>query len=185
MRIEINKENIQEYAKRYDKRSKGTKDEIIYNEMINWLKCNRFLDKERFLKIWDWKSPYKYLFKKIEEKNEDERIKRITKIAFSPKTDEKDRITLLLGQYKGLYGVGYPVASAILHFAFPDKYPILDTRALESLGIVKPKSYNFYFWQRYCDEIREISQKVSEDIRTIDKAIWMYSKENKKSKCKV
>jgi coproporphyrinogen III oxidase-like Fe-S oxidoreductase len=82
MRIEINKENIQEYAKRYDERSKGTQDEIIYNEMINWLKCNRFLDKEKFLKIWDWKNPDKRQFKKTKEINEDERIKKNKKCFF-------------------------------------------------------------------------------------------------------
>ena len=33
-----------------------------------------------------------------------------------------------------LRGVGVPVASALLHFAVPERYPILDFRALESLG---------------------------------------------------
>lgn len=70
------------------------------------------------------------------------------------------------------------VASAILHFAFPNKYPILDTRVLWSLGWEQPKYYTFDFWQKYCNEIKGISEKVGENIRTIDKALWEYSKEN-------
>ena len=50
-------------------------------------------------------------------------------------TDEAIRITSLLE----LEGVGVPTASTLLYFAFPDDYPILDVRALESLG-VKPRS---------------------------------------------
>ncbi len=49
--------------------------------------------------------------------------------------DEATRIGALLE----LEGVGVPTASTLLYFAFPDDYPILDIRALESLG-VKPRS---------------------------------------------
>ena len=44
--------------------------------------------------------------------------------------DEATRIGALLE----LEGVGVPTASTLLYFAFPDDYPILDIRALESLG---------------------------------------------------
>src|SRR5579872_2755800 len=46
-------------------------------------------------------------------------------------TDEPERIAPLLA----LQGVGVPTASTPLYFAFPDDYPILDVRALESLGV--------------------------------------------------
>ena len=48
-----------------------------------------------------------------------------------------------------LDGVGVPTASTLLYCAFPDHYPILDVRALESLG-VKPRSqYPLSFWLGY------------------------------------
>jgi hypothetical protein len=46
--------------------------------------------------------------------------------------DEATRMNALLE----LEGVGVPTASTLLYFAFPDDYPILDVRALESLGLV-------------------------------------------------
>ncbi len=78
-----------------------------------------------------------------------------------------------------LNGVSYPVASIILHFAFPDKYPIMDVRAISSLGWEKPNSYNFDFWKKYCEMIQNISRETGESLRTIDKALWKYDKGQK------
>ena len=63
--------------------------------------------------------------------------------------DESTRIAALLE----LEGVGVPTASTLLYFAFPDDYPILDVRALESLG-VKPRSqYPVSFWLEYLGRV--------------------------------
>ena len=45
-----------------------------------------------------------------------------------------------------LDGVGVPTASALLHFAFPSDYPMLDVRALESLGRRGRTEYSVSFW---------------------------------------
>ena len=88
-------------------------------------------------------------------------------------TDEASRIAALLE----LEGVGVPTASTLLYFAFPDDYPILDVRALESLG-VKPRSqYPVSFWLEYLSACREIASGAGVSIRTLDKALWQYSKE--------
>jgi hypothetical protein len=87
--------------------------------------------------------------------------------------DEATRITALLA----LDGVGVPTASTLLYFAFPDDYPILDVRALESLG-VKPRSqYPVGFWLEYLAACRELARRAGVSIRTLDKALWQYSKE--------
>jgi hypothetical protein len=51
--------------------------------------------------------------------------------------DEAKRMEALLE----LSGVGVPTASTLLHFAFPQDYPILDIRALEALGVPARASY--------------------------------------------
>ena len=62
-------------------------------------------------------------------------------------------------------------------FAFPDHYPILDVRALESLG-VKPRSqYPLSFWLGYLDACHELAQQAGVSLRTLDKALWQHSKE--------
>jgi hypothetical protein len=88
-------------------------------------------------------------------------------------TDEAVRITSLLE----LEGVGVPTASTLLYFAFPDDYPILDVRALESLG-VKPRSqYPVSFWLGYLAACRQIARDAGVSVRTLDRALWQYSKE--------
>jgi hypothetical protein len=88
-------------------------------------------------------------------------------------TDEAVRITSLLE----LEGVGVPTASTLLYFAFPDDYPILDVRALESLG-VKPRSqYPVSFWLGYLAACRQIARDARVSVRTLDRALWQYSKE--------
>jgi hypothetical protein len=87
--------------------------------------------------------------------------------------DEATRMVSLLE----LEGVGVPTASTLLYFAFPDDYPILDVRALDSLG-VKPRSqYPVAFWLRYLDACRALAREHGVTMRTLDKALWQHSKE--------
>jgi hypothetical protein len=87
--------------------------------------------------------------------------------------DEATRMGALLE----LAGVGVPTASVLLYFAFPDLYPILDVRALESLG-VKPRSqYPVSFWLEYLLTCRTLAGRHGVSIRTLDKALWQHSKE--------
>jgi len=77
-----------------------------------------------------------------------------------------------------LTGVGVPTASTLLFFAFPDDYPILDVRALESLGVsMLTGRYSVKFWLAYLDACRELALLHGVPIRTLDKALWQYSKE--------
>ena len=87
--------------------------------------------------------------------------------------DEATRIAALLE----LEGVGVPTASTLLYFAFPDDYPILDIRALESLGVKPRSTYPVSFWLEYLGVCRELSRRAGVSLRTLDKALWQYSKE--------
>lgn len=89
--------------------------------------------------------------------------------------DETQRMAALLT----LKGVGVPTASTLLYCAFPEAYPILDVRALEALG-VKPRSvYPVSFWLQYLEACRGLARLHGVSIRTLDKALWQYSKETK------
>lgn len=93
-------------------------------------------------------------------------------------TDEAARMASLLE----LEGVGVPTASTLLYFAFPEDYPILDVRALDSLG-VKPRSqYPLPFWLGYLDACRVLAERHGVSMRTLDKALWQNSKETNKSR---
>ncbi|HEX8856253.1 MAG TPA: hypothetical protein VF752_11700 [Thermoleophilaceae bacterium] len=93
--------------------------------------------------------------------------------ALTTSEQEAARMAALLG----LEGVGVPTASTLLYVAFPNDYPILDVRALESLG-VKPRSqYPVTFWLEYLNACRELAQRYGVSLRTLDKALWQHSKE--------
>src|SRR5436305_7203688 len=68
-------------------------------------------------------------------------------------TDEATRMEALLE----LDGVGVPTASTLLYVAFPADYPILDVRALESLGVKARSQYPVSFWLAYLQACRELA----------------------------
>ena len=87
--------------------------------------------------------------------------------------DEGRRMHALLS----LAGVGVPTASTLLYFAFPALYPILDVRALESLGVKPRSAYPVSFWLGYLGACRALAAQCGVSMRTLDKALWQYSKE--------
>ena len=165
----INMETILEYASRYDS-SQKPQDRATEEKMKSLLEEQRHLGRDELVEIGVWKTPRQ---KRRYQSNDELAVKEITKFSFSAKS-ERARIGVLLA----LDGVSYAVASTILHFAFPRRYPILDFRALWSLGWKQPSSYNVEFWEKYCAEIRDLSKKLNLPIRTIDKALWQYSREH-------
>ena len=82
------------------------------------------------------------------------------------------RVLLLLS------GVSWPVASVLLHFCDRAPYPILDVRALESLGVKAPSAYTFPFWLAYVETTRALSRKTGLSMRDLDRGLWQLSKES-------
>jgi hypothetical protein len=166
--MEITRENLLRWAERYDEKA-TPEDKAVEKEMKDKLKTQRFLTRDDLVKIGLWKSRRP---KKWYESNEDEVVQELTKFSFAAMT-EWARIRALCA----LSGVSFPVASVILHFAFPENYPILDFRALASLGESQPKSYTLKMWLAYCDRVRGIAKDLGLPLRTVDKALWQFSKE--------
>jgi hypothetical protein len=125
--------------------------------------------RDEFIEVCAWKTPRS---RPRVASNSEAVVIEATSRALAP-ADEQTRISSLLE----LAGVGVPTASTLLYFAFPDDYPILDVRALESLG-VKPRSqYPVSFWLDYLDACRGLARRHGVNIRTLDKALWQHSKE--------
>lgn len=172
----INRKNILKYADAYGQEYRCTDGEKVEIEMKALLRKQRHLKKEELKRIVGWKTRNRSVH--WCEKNEPDKVIRITKRSFCV-VDEKDRIESLIGHKGGLKGVGYPVASTILHFAFPEKYPIVDFRVLHYLwGLERPFRYDFRLWERYCNKIRTIAKDCRLPIRTVEKAIWKYDELN-------
>ena len=130
---------------------------------------NGYLRKQDLIEICDWKTRRRV--HKHYKKNPPEFIKEVTKLIFSTK-NERLRIEMLTL----LDGISWPVASAILHFIFPKRYPILDFRAIYSLSEDVPNKYTYNFWQDYCNCCRRLARDNNISLRTLDRALWRYSK---------
>lgn len=179
--MSINKENILKYEQKYDKDYKQKSRKTEYR-MKSLLKNQRYLTRENLITIGDWKAPRaRRHFSNRQNRNH--RVRKISQFSFNTR-DERARIEYL----DSLLGVGYPMASTILHFAFPHKYPIMDFRVLHSLWDMKKEDirYDFGLWERYCNKIRAIAEKYNLTIRTVEKALWKYDKLNsgKKRTCR-
>ncbi len=134
------------------------------------IRSRGYLRRNEFLQLCHWKSPRTQ--PRCEE-NKAQFIASVTRVALSEK-DEDLRIKVLTL----LRGVSWPTASVILHFGSRQKYPILDFRALWSVGVHVPPVYRFELWWQYVGFTRNLARDHGVSMRTLDRALWQYSKEN-------
>ena len=132
-----------------------------------------WLFKNEFLDICEWKTQRS---KSRCAQNDEFTIRTVSRAAIAT-TDESLKIDLL----RTLSGVEWPTASALLHFCDERPYPILDYRAIWSLGYAKAPHYTMAFWLEYLDYTRGLATRLEHDIRTIDRALWQYSNEHQRS----
>jgi hypothetical protein len=123
-----------------------------------------------FLALCEWKSPRS---RPLVAANGPAAVRTATRVALAAGNADRERIEALLS----LRGVGMPTASVLLHFAIPDRYPILDVRALESLGVTGRTGYPVAFWLAYLEACRALAARSGVSLRTLDKALWQHSKE--------
>jgi hypothetical protein len=76
----------------------------------------------------------------------------------------------------GPRGVNIPVTSAILTAIFPDRFTVIDYRALESLG-VKMNALTLNYYLVYLDYCRGTAAQYGLTLRDLDRALWQTSKD--------
>lgn len=147
-------------------------DEKILNDLNADIDKRRYLTLDELKIVCRWKTPRS---QSLVNKNKEADVEAITKVCFST-----DNELLRIGSLLLLEGVQYPTASVILHFFHADHYPVLDFRALEALGVKQPKQYDFNFWWAYVLATRKIAKENGVSMRTLDKALWQWSKNQAK-----
>ena len=129
-----------------------------------------YLLKSELQQIAYWKSPRS---SGHSHSNPDNYVQEISSFSFCAK-NERSRIEILTL----LDGISWPLATVILHFCHSDPYPIIDFRSLWSVSLEVPSHYGFELWWCYADFCRKIAKNNNVDMRTLDRALWQYSKEN-------
>jgi hypothetical protein len=164
----FNVTDVRRLAARY---SYAQDDEPIEGEIAPRVRNRGYFTKEDFMALCRWKSPR---ILNHCARNSEELVRDATQIALATKHERLRIISLT-----ALEGVGWPVASVMLHFGHIDRYPILDFRALWSLGVENaPQFYTFDFWWAYVECSRQLSVQADVSMRELDRALWQFSKEN-------
>jgi len=169
----VDKIFIQTWAPQYDLSGVGdnySEYDILLKEVSKEIGQGS-ITKSTFVKLLKWKSPRLLGIVPLDRYNEyNDKIKEAIAAADNEKLQLLDE----------LYGVGVPVASTILHFIYPNKFPIMDVRVTEALvnfGYldVKARSPNNYFV--YQKTLLLIVQNTGCSMREIDKALFAYHKQ--------
>jgi hypothetical protein len=126
--------------------------------------------------ILKWKSPRSVHHL---DGNSPDQINAALEKAASPDISTKDAMEALMK----LRGVAVPVASAILTTIFPERYTVIDFRALEALGhpLISVEFYEDYlaFCRKLADSgiIRPQGDlPAPTTLRALDRALWQWSK---------
>ena len=120
-----------------------------------------------------WKSPR--IGRRIDA-NSESVVEDVTRLAFGTDDD-----SLAIRALRLLSGVGWPMASVLLHFCARKPYPVLDVRALWSVGYDTPPHYTAALWLEYTQFCRDLAHRTGHSMREIDRALWQYSKASGKS----
>lgn len=163
MHISLTKDQILDFAERYD----FDEDENLSKRMLAAADLG-FMTQDDLIAVatWKWRGGRT---RQLAAENTEDEVREITAAAFSAKSER-----LRIGTLLALRGVHWPMASVILHFSFPDKYPILDVRAINTVG--GSKYYTFERWQAYADLCRDTARNHGVSLRTLDKALWAADK---------
>ena len=130
-----------------------------------------YLTKDELHRVAYWKSHRRAA---LTLENPDNFIKEITRQAFTF-TDDWEKLLSLTR----LRGIREPTASAILHLYDKGQYPILDIHALWSAGLERKKRTSYPFWLEYIEFCRDIANQNRIEMRTLDRALWRYSYDNR------
>lgn len=111
--------------------------------------------------------------------NSNEKIRKVLAVAAAPETPTGDAVKALLE----LQGIDIPMASAILAAIYPERYTVLDFRALEALGHAR---HDVHFYEEYLDFCKRLAESnivkpqsglpAPTPLRTLDRALWEWSR---------
>lgn len=165
--------DVRRWAARFDAQFDAAQDDAMADGPASRARARGWLTKSEFLAVARWKTPRS---QPLCARNAEADVRAISAVALST-PNERLRITVLTL----LEGVGWPIASAILHWTHRDPYPILDVRALWSAGLDRvPPRFEFELWRRYTLWSRATASRCGVSMRTLDKALWQYSKDTQR-----
>lgn len=163
MKIKLSKNDVLTYSQMYE----YDEDDKL-GKRLQAAAARGHMTREDLIAVarWKWRGGRT---RQLVAENTEEEVKEISGASFAARTER-----LRIGSLLSLRGVQWPMASVILHFAFPESYPILDVRATSTVG--ESRSYTFEKWLTYLDLCREKAHEYGVSLRVLDRALWAYDK---------
>ena len=172
------------------------KNERADDDLWQKLTCsaNRgYMTLDELKSVAKWKYPGGAL-QKLVNNNSEAVVKEITKVSFAANSKR-----LRFGSLLCLQGVGWPMASTILHFTnnlfsadtmdINTGYPILDFRVMRTVRVISPNkkinSYTFQLWWNYVELVRAKAKEFGVSLRTLDRALWTYNYVEKETRAEI
>ena len=156
---------IQYWADRYSYKAEAKFEE----EIAPAARARGYLTRPEFIELCRWKTPRT---QPMVRENAADIVEAVTRAALESR-HEHVKINVL----RSLRGVSWPTASVVLHFCDKRPYPVLDYRALWSLGYAESPRYTLDFWLSYSKFVRGIAERTGHSMRIFDRALWQYSSE--------
>jgi len=175
--LKVPKGDLDSWAEKYWKEGNGEGENDAFDAGKRILQGGLSDDdlKQSLKEIVRWKSPR--VVHHI-DRNPPEKIREALEKAIGPTTTVQEAFEALTA----LRGVGVPVASAILTAIFPDRYTVIDFRALEALG---HDAAGIEFYRQYLEFCRELAESgiahlqanrpAPTPLRALDRALWQWS----------
>ena len=163
---------IEKWSSKFDAGSRGEDRYLVLAAKVKAeIEKKGCLTKPTFIEIINWKSPR---VRPIFEKGDFRIYKKGIVKCLSLSDDYK------LPSLMELPGIGAPIGSTILHFIYPDRFPIMDVRtceALYGLGYIESKARDEKRYPAFRGVILDIKkQHCGYTLRQIDKALFAYDK---------
>lgn len=180
--LKIDHSFISTWHPRYDEIAN---DEAEYKSLVTLtnteIREKGTISGQTFIRILNWKSPR---VKGIVRLNEFGVYEKGISAAYCAEENEKLKTLLRL------HGIGAPVGSTILHFIYPNSFPIIDVRTTETLhhaARIASSSTASSHYATFRSEMLNIARENScFTLREIDRALFAYHKIHlsPKLKCK-
>jgi len=151
--------------------SDGTDDVAFEREVAGPARAQRRLTHAQLVRLCEWKTP------RIRPRcggNDPPFVEEATCAALGAASER-----MRLGALMLLDGVGYPMASVILHWCHVEPYPILDRLAVWSVGVDGAPGYTFDFWRAYTEFTRTLAVQQGVTLRILDRALWQFAFERR------
>jgi thermostable 8-oxoguanine DNA glycosylase len=168
----INVSFMKKWQKMFDS---SARDHEAYDQLVlcvkNDIAKHGCITKPTFIRLINWKSPrIRPIFEKRDFAEYEAGIKKCLA------ADDNEKMAIL----DELYGIGAPVASTILHFTYPDQFPIIDVRTAEALcrlGYIESSKVSTKRYTAFRDAILCIQkQHPRYTLRQIDMALFAFDK---------